>query len=177
MIQGLTTNSSSDFFIPGGNYPSWLAYTGEGPSALFQVPRDIDRYMKGIILCVVYSSTSENMGPECLTGVLIINYTKCTIQIYKRDTVTSFNVEDWKNVTSNLGPGDDVEIFVAFGNRLIVKETLVYLIYGQSITMEIEPLAEADMRLSPNMKVEASTDVKTDLLPELKVQSSPIQVQ
>jgi hypothetical protein len=69
MIQGLTTNSSSDFFIPGGNYPSWLAYTGEGPSALFQVPRDIDRHMKGIILCVVYSSTSENMGPECLTMV------------------------------------------------------------------------------------------------------------
>ncbi|RHN39436.1 hypothetical protein MtrunA17_Chr8g0343781 [Medicago truncatula] len=81
--------------------------------------------MKGIILCVVYSSTSENMGPECLTGVLIINYTKCTIQIYKRDAVMSFNDEDWKNVTSNLGPGDDVEIFVSFGNRLIVKKTLV----------------------------------------------------
>ena len=153
MIQGLTTIGLSDFFIPGGNYPSWLAYTGEGPSALFQVPGDIDRHMKGIILCVVPSSTSENMGLECLTGVLIINYTKCTIQIYKRDTIMSFNDEDWKNVTSNLGPGDDVEIFVAFGNRLIVKETLVYLIYGQSITMEvdsstnmeIEPLAEVDM--------------------------------
>jgi hypothetical protein len=50
----------------------------------------------------------------------------------------SFNDEDWKNVTSNLGPGDNVEISVAFGHGLIVKETAVYLIYGQSITMEVD---------------------------------------
>jgi hypothetical protein len=101
-------------FLPGGNYPSWLAYTSEGPSAQFQVPEDIDCRMKGIILCIVYSSTSENIGVECLTSVLIINYTKCTVQIYKRDTIMSFNDEDRKNVTSNLRPGDEVEIFVAF---------------------------------------------------------------
>jgi len=47
MIQELTTYNYSDLFLPGGNYPSWLAYTGEGPSAQFQVPEDIDYQMKG----------------------------------------------------------------------------------------------------------------------------------
>jgi hypothetical protein len=128
MIQGLTTNDSSNLFLLGSNYPSWLVYTSEGPSTLFQVPDEIDCHMKGIILCVVYSLMSENMGAECLTSVLVINYTKCTIEIYKQGTVMSFNDEDWKNVNSNLGPGDDVEIFVVFGHGLIVRETAVYLI-------------------------------------------------
>ncbi|MCI05701.1 TMV resistance protein N, partial [Trifolium medium] len=139
MIQGLTTNDSGEIFLPGDNYPSWLAYTGEGPSVHFQVPEDSDRCMKGITLCVVYSSTSENMATDCLASVLIINYTKFNIHIYKRDTLMSFNDEDWKKVKSNLGPGDNVEIYVvAFGHELIVKETAVYLIYDQSITMEID---------------------------------------
>src|SRR4051812_19596525 len=96
MIQGLTNNDSNNFSLPGCNFPSWLAYTGEGHSTQFQVPKDIDCHMKGIVLCVVYSSTSENMGAECLTSILIVNYTKCIVQIYKRDTVMSFNDEDWK---------------------------------------------------------------------------------
>jgi hypothetical protein len=96
----------------------------------------------------------------------------------------SFNDEDQKNVTSNLRPGDEVEIFVAFEHGLIVKETAVYLVYGQSIAMEIggesstnmelEPLAEVNMQPSPNMKVEASLDVEMDLSPDVKVRSSPI---
>jgi len=136
MIQGLATNGSGEFVLPGDNYPSWLAYTGEGPSVHFQVPEDSVCCMKGITLCVVYSSASENMATECLASVFIINYTKFTVHIYKRDTIMSFNDEDWKNVTSNLGAGDNVEIFVALGHGLIVKETAVYLIYDQSITTE-----------------------------------------
>jgi hypothetical protein len=190
-IQGLTTNNSSDLFLPGGDYPSWLAYAGKGPSTLFQVPDDIDRHMKGIALSVVYSSTSENAGAECLTSVLTINYTKCTIQIYKRDTVTSFNDEDWKGLTSNLEPGDEVEIFVAFGHGLIVKETTVYLVYDQSITTEfeqsiildVEPSTNFEMDLSEEVNLqpspdvkdedEASTDVKTNLSPVMKMKPSP----
>jgi len=74
----------------------------------------------------------------------------------------SFNDEDWKIVLSNLGPGDNVEIFVIFGHGLIVKETAVYL------TMEVESS-------STYMEVEASTDLKTNLSLEGKVlQTSPV---
>ncbi|GAU37318.1 hypothetical protein TSUD_354750 [Trifolium subterraneum] len=188
ILQGLTSKESSDLFLPSGNHPSWLAYRGEGPSAQFLVPGDIGCDMKGIILCVVYSSTSENIGAECLISVLIVNYTRFTIQIYKRDTLMSLNDEDWKIAISNLGPGEDVEIFVVFGHGLIVKETAVYLIYGQSITMEVEsstntemepsaelntqPSPEVDVQPSPNVKVEESTIVKIDLSPAVKAQSS-----
>ncbi|MCH79812.1 TMV resistance protein N, partial [Trifolium medium] len=45
--QGLTTNDLSNFFLPGSNHPSCLAYAGVGPSAPFQVPKDIDCRMEG----------------------------------------------------------------------------------------------------------------------------------
>jgi len=175
MIQGLTTNCSSKFCLPGDNYPSWLAYKGEGTSVLFQVPEDSNCCMKGIILCVVYSSTSENMGAKCLTGVLIINYTKCTIKIYKRDKVMSFNDEDWKGLTSNLETGDSVEIFVAFGRGLIVKVTTAYLIYGHAVTMEtepsfnikLEPSQEDNLQLSPNVKKKPSRKPNKDIITRL----------
>jgi hypothetical protein len=182
MIQGLTTRDSRDFFLPDSNYPSWLAYTGEGPSVRFQVPEDSDHCIKGITLCVVYSSTiSENMVTECLPSVLIINYTKFTIQIYKQDTVRSFNDEDWQGVVSNLGAGDNVEIFVAFGHGLIVKETTVYLIYDQpnameiepSITKETEPSVDAKMELLQAEEVLLSPNVKTGTSPKVAVQASP----
>ena len=82
-MQELRTNDSIDSFLPGDNCPFWLAYTCVGPSVYFQVPEDSVCGMKGITLCVVYSSTLKNIGTECLTSVLIINYTKFTIQIYK----------------------------------------------------------------------------------------------
>jgi hypothetical protein len=57
--------------------------------------------MKGIALCVLYSSMLENLAIECFISVFIINYAKFTIQIYRQDTMMS-----------NLGVGDNVEIFV-----------------------------------------------------------------
>ncbi|XP_045832557.1 disease resistance protein RUN1-like isoform X1 [Trifolium pratense] len=170
--QGLITNCSSNFCLPGDNYPSWLAYKGEGSSVLFQVPEDSDCGMKGIILCVVYSSTSENMAAKYLTSVLIINYTKCTI-IYKRDTVMSFNDEDWKGLTSNLEPGDNVEIFVAFGRGLIVKATAAYLIYGHSVNIETEPTVNMEMEPSQEDNLQQSPDVKIELSPNAKKEPSP----
>jgi hypothetical protein len=140
------------------------------------VPEDSDCGMKGITLCVIYSSTLENIATECLASVLVINYTKFTIQIYKRDTVISFNDEDWKSVVSNLEVGDNVEIFVAFGHGLTVKETAVYLIYGQSTAMEIEPsdtaevepILEVEAQLSPDVKTEPSPGVEAQLSPDVK---------
>ncbi|KAK2406112.1 hypothetical protein P8452_68477 [Trifolium repens] len=176
LSQGLSTNDSIASFLPGNNFPSWLTYTCEGSSVYFQVPEDSDCGMKGITLCVIYSSTLENIATECLASVLVINYTKFTIQIYKRDTVISFNDEDWKSVLSNLEVGDNVEIFVAFGHGLTVKETAVYLIYGQSTAMEIEPsdtaevepILEVEAQLSPDVKTEPSPGVEAQLSPDVK---------
>ncbi|CAK8560217.1 unnamed protein product [Lathyrus sativus] len=177
LSQGLTA-SSSDSFLPGDNYPFWLAYTCEGPSVLFQVPEDNDCGMKGIALCVLYSSTHENRTTECLTSILIINYTKFTIQIYKRDTVISFNDEDWQGVISNLEVGDNVKIFVAIEHGLIVKETSVYLIYGQSTDMKVEPTIEVEVQPSPDVKTEPSSRVELQPSPDVKTEpSSRMEVQ
>jgi len=177
MIQGLTT---SDSFHPGDNYPSLLAYTSEGPSVRFEVPEDCDGCLKGITLYVVYSSTSEKMETECLISVLIINYTKFTLHIYKRDTVMSFNDEDWQSIISNLAVGDNVGIFVAFGHGLTVMKTVVYLTYAESSAMQIEPSntvevkpsSEVQMEPLPEPEIQPSSNVKTEPLLEDEVQPS-----
>ncbi|GAU30759.1 hypothetical protein TSUD_354840 [Trifolium subterraneum] len=151
LSQGLSTNDSSASFLPGDNYPSWLAYKCKGPSVHFKVAENsTDRCIKGMTSCVLYSSTTENLANECLTSVLIINHTKFTIQIYRRDTVMSFNDEDWRGVVSNLGVGDNVEIFVAIGHGLTVKETAVYLIYDPSTNTKMEPEPSPDAKTEPS---------------------------
>lgn len=125
------------------------------------MPDDGDCRLKGIILCVVYSSTPE-MATENLTSVFIFNYTKCTVEIYKQATTMSFTDEDWQRIISNLGPGDNVEIFVAFGHEMIVKKTAVYLIYGQPITTRMEPLPEVSEHLSPDVEMDSSFNVQME---------------
>ncbi|XP_027337078.1 uncharacterized protein LOC113850722 [Abrus precatorius] len=140
MEQGLASGSS-DFPLPHDNYPYWLTHKGEGHSVIFNVPQDSDCHLKGMALCVVYSSTPENMEIEYLS-VLIANHTKCTIQIYKRETPISFNDEEWLDILSNLEPGDLVEILVVFELGLTIKKTAVYLLYGDSTSVKMEPTAK-----------------------------------
>lgn len=63
----------------------------------------------------------------------MINHTKTTIQLYKREAFASFENEEWQRVVSNMEPGDKVEIVVVFGNSFIVMKTAVYLIYDEPI--------------------------------------------
>jgi len=129
MVQVLTGSESGDVsLLPIGD-PYWLGHTGEGHSVSFTVPQDRD--IKGMILCVFYLSIPKIIEPECTT-VLIVNYTKCRCHIHNHGTIISFNDEDWHSIMSNLGSGDKVEIFVNFGNGLVVKKTTVYLICGES---------------------------------------------
>ncbi|KAK7389338.1 hypothetical protein VNO78_24248 [Psophocarpus tetragonolobus] len=158
----LTTHSSCDFLLPGDNYPYWLAYTGEGYSVPFQVPDDSECWMKGMTLCGVYSSAPKSMAIESLASVFIFNYTKCTIHMYKQAPIMSFTDEDWQGIISNLGPGDNVEIFVAFGHEMTVKKTGVYLIYGQSITT-MEPSTEVEIEPSVIVRTGSTNKPKKNI--------------
>ncbi|XP_027907936.1 protein SUPPRESSOR OF npr1-1, CONSTITUTIVE 1-like isoform X2 [Vigna unguiculata] len=147
----LASSESSDISLLGDTHPYWFAYMGEGDSVSFTVPPDID--VKGMILCVVYLSTLEIEATECLRSVLIVNYTNCTLQIYKHSPVISFNDIDWHDIMSNLGPGDKVEIFVTFGHRLVVKNTILYLICGESNYLRKEPESKMNFLLRFIMKI------------------------
>ncbi|CAJ1949647.1 unnamed protein product [Sphenostylis stenocarpa] len=158
--EGLTTSESFDVFLPGDKDPFWLAHTGEGHSVYFTVPDDFR--MKGMTLCIVYLSTPENTAIECLVSVLMVNYTKCTIQIFKRDTVISFNDVDWQGMISHLGCGDKVEIFVIFRHGLVVKKTAVYLMYDKSIDIKMEPSPEQMKEPEQEPKKEAEQEPKRE---------------
>ncbi|ESW06194.1 hypothetical protein PHAVU_010G027900 [Phaseolus vulgaris] len=136
--EGLASRESCDISLPGDNHPYWLANVGEGHSVCFNVPQDCE--LKGMVLCVVYLSTPEIVATECLTSVLVVNYTKCTLHMHRHGRVISFNDEDWHAIMSNLGSGDKVEIFMTFGDGLLVKNTALYLICGESNDLEKEPV-------------------------------------
>ncbi|KAL2319331.1 hypothetical protein Fmac_028300 [Flemingia macrophylla] len=138
--QGLATRESCDVFLPGDNYPYWLACKGEGHSVCFIVPEGCR--LKGMILCVVYLSAPENMANECLTSVVIYNRTRKSIIIGNVERIISFNDQYWKGIMSSLGSEDTVEIFVTFEHGLVVRKTVVYLICDESIDMEMEPSLE-----------------------------------
>ncbi|KAL2330854.1 hypothetical protein Fmac_018435 [Flemingia macrophylla] len=138
--EGLATGESCDDFLPGDNFPYWWAHTGDEHSVYFTMPDNC--CIKGITLCIAYLSNPEITTIECIRSIIMVNYTKCNIQIFKRDTVISFNDIDWQCMISHLELGDQVEVFVTFRHELVVKKIAVYLMYGESDDMEIEPLPE-----------------------------------
>ncbi|BAT97009.1 hypothetical protein LR48_Vigan11g146200 [Vigna angularis] len=114
--EGLASSECNDVSLPGDNYP-WLVHMGEGHSVSFTVPQNSD--MKRMILCVVYLSTPGIMATECLRSVLIVNYTKCKLQIHNHGSVISINDDDWHGIMANLGSGEKVEIFLTFDHGLV----------------------------------------------------------
>ncbi|KAK7349959.1 hypothetical protein VNO77_07893 [Canavalia gladiata] len=123
-----TTINGCDSLLPGDNYPDWLNFNSEGSSVIFKVPQVNRRNLKAM-LCIVDSSTQDNVTSDGLRNVLVINHTKTTIQLYKRDALTSFKDEEWQRVVSNVEPGNKVEVVIIFGNEFIVKKIAIYLIY------------------------------------------------
>ena len=123
--------------LPGDNYPHWLTFNCEGSSVIFEVPRVNGRSLK-TMMCVVHSSTADDITSDGLKNVLVINCTKNTIQLYKRNALASFEDEEWRRVVSNIEPGNKVKVVVVYENRFIVKKTTIYLIYDEAIEEKVE---------------------------------------
>ncbi|KAL2659004.1 hypothetical protein AAZX31_03G069700 [Glycine max] len=137
ILQNMTTSGCYYGLLPGDNYPDWLTFNFDGSSVTFDVPRVNGRNLK-TMMCIIHCFTPDNFTSDGLKNVLIINHTKNTIQLYKRDTLVSFEDEEWHIVVSNIEPGNNVEVIVVFENRFIVKKTTVYLIYDEPIDKKLE---------------------------------------
>ncbi|CAJ2655770.1 unnamed protein product [Trifolium pratense] len=134
-----TADGTWDSFLLGcDNKSDWLTFSCKGCSIIFDVPTMKESTLNSMMLSVAYYSCSDNITSEGCQGVLIINYTKTTIHAYKRDTLTSFEDEDWQSITSNLEPGNKVEVVVVFGEGFIVDKTTVSLLYDESLDKEME---------------------------------------
>ncbi|KEH25073.1 putative TIR domain, winged helix-turn-helix DNA-binding domain-containing protein [Medicago truncatula] len=112
---------------------SSVTYNCEGSSVTFEVPQMKGRMLKTIMICIVYSSTPDNIASDGLTNLLVKNYTKSTIQLYKREALISFEDEEGQRVVSSIEPGNKVDFVVVFENGFVVKRTTVYLIYDEPI--------------------------------------------
>ena len=133
----MTVDGRGSFSLPRDNYPKWLTFNAKGYSVIFEVAQVEGRSLK-TMMCIVYSSSPDGITSDGLQNVLVINHTKTTIQVYKREALSSFENEEWERVVSNMESGDKVEIVVVFGNSFVVMRTTVYLIYDEPINKKFE---------------------------------------
>ncbi|KAJ1411278.1 Ribonuclease H superfamily [Sesbania bispinosa] len=141
--QNMTISGCDVTLLPSDNYPDWLAFDCEGSSVTFEVPRVNGRSLK-TMMCIVHYSTPDDITSDGLKNVLVINYTKTIIQLYKRDTLASFENDESERVVSNIEPGNKVKVAVVFENGIIVKKTTIYLIYEEAINGKMEHCYAAD---------------------------------
>ncbi|GAU38592.1 hypothetical protein TSUD_266300 [Trifolium subterraneum] len=115
--------------LPGDNSPNWLTFNSNDSSVTFEVPEVDGRNLK-TIMCIVYSSSADKTTTEGFQVVLVINYTKNTIQVCKRDGLqATYDEKEWQRVISNIEPGNQIKVIVGFTNEFIVKMTTIYLVY------------------------------------------------
>lgn len=141
-----TTDETGDSFVlVCDNNSDWLSFCCKGCSVIFEVPEMKGHNLKRIMLRVVYSSSPHNITSTGFQNVLLINYTKTIIQVYKRDTLTSLEDEEWQNITSNLEPGNRVEVMVVFEEGFVVEKTTMYLLYEEeTIEKEMDVIVSSD---------------------------------
>jgi len=137
ILQNMDVNRSGGCLLPGDSYPNWLTFTSEGSSVTFEVPQVEGRNLK-TMMCIVYTSTPGNVTSSGLKNVLVKNYTKATIQLYKSEALVSFEYEEGLRVVSSIEPGNKVEVVVVFENSFIVKKTVVYLVYDEPVSKTME---------------------------------------
>ncbi|KAK7390630.1 hypothetical protein VNO78_25959 [Psophocarpus tetragonolobus] len=135
--QNMTTSECDGGLLLGDNDHDWFTFNCDGSSVIFDVPR-VNGYNLKAIMCVVHYFNPENVTSDGLKNVLVINHSKLTIQLFKRDTLASFENEEWHRLASNIEPGNHMEVVVVFENGFIVKKTTVYLIYDKPIDKKIE---------------------------------------
>lgn len=157
-----STDGTGDFVLLCDDNSDWSTFSGKGCSVIFEVPKMMGRNLKRMMLRVVYSSSPDNITSTGFQNVLIINYTKAIIQVYKRDTLTSFEDEEWQSITSNLEPGNRVEVMVVFEEGFVVEKTTVYLLYEEeTIEKEMDVIVSSDDD-DKNVSVSGGHDVSTD---------------
>jgi hypothetical protein len=132
LLQNIDVNGCDGCLLTDDIYPDWLSFSCEGSSVTFEVPQVEGRNLK-TIMCVVYILTPDNITSDGLKNVLVKNFTKATIQLYKREALISFEDEEGQRVVSSIERGNKVEVAVVFENNFIVKNTTVYLVYEEPI--------------------------------------------
>nr|AHG29004.1 NBS-LRR protein [Cicer arietinum] len=137
LVQNMLVNGRGRFLFPSNSYPNWLSFNCDGSSVIFEVPQVKGHNLKSL-MCIVYSSTSDNITSDGLKNVLVKNYTKATIQLYKREALACFDNEEGQSVVSSIEPGNKVEVVVVFQNGFIVNKTIVYLVYDKPIGKNVE---------------------------------------
>jgi len=133
----MDVNRSGGCLLPGDNYPDWLTFLSEGSSVTFEVPQVEGCNLK-TMMCIVYTSTPGNVTSSGLKNMLVKNYTKATIQLYKREALVSFEDEEGQRLVSSIEPGNNVEVVLVFENSFTVTKTVVYLVYDEPVSKTME---------------------------------------
>ncbi|XP_054790511.1 disease resistance protein Roq1-like [Prosopis cineraria] len=129
---GLNNGRWDDSHLPGDEYPDWFIYKGEGRSVLFKAPQVMGCCLKAVVLNIVFVSCIGETTTQFLINVLIINYTKATVQHHNGDSTTFHEDAEWQSIISSIQPHDLVELVLCIGSQFTVKKFAAYLAYDGS---------------------------------------------
>ncbi|WVZ16581.1 hypothetical protein V8G54_009563 [Vigna mungo] len=73
------------------------------------------------MMCHIHYSSSDSITSDGLKNLLVINHTKSTFQLYKRNALASFDDEEWQRVLSNIDTGNQNE----GPRRTLAQETIL----------------------------------------------------
>jgi hypothetical protein len=85
------------------------------------------------VLSILQSLITASDG---LKNVVLINYTKATALLLKKEALDSFEDEELQSLVSSIESGNSVQVAVVFENNVIVKNTTIYLVYDGPINEE-----------------------------------------
>ncbi|KEH25154.1 disease resistance protein (TIR-NBS-LRR class) [Medicago truncatula] len=144
ILKNMDENGCGGCLFPSDSCPDWLTFNCEGSSVMFEVPQVEGRTLKTLMICIDYSTTLDNITSNGLANLLVKNYTKATIQLYKSEALVSFEDEEGQRVVSSIEPCNKVEVVSVFENGFIVKKTTVYLVYDEPIRENMEQCQEQE---------------------------------
>jgi hypothetical protein len=120
----------------GDDHPFWLTFDSKGSSVKFPVPHQVKECKLKTNMCAVNSSIPDNIASDGLKNVVLINYTKATALLLKKEALDSFEDEELQSLVSSIESGNSVQVAVVFENNVIVKNTTIYLVYDGPINEE-----------------------------------------
>ncbi|XP_004301464.1 PREDICTED: TMV resistance protein N-like [Fragaria vesca subsp. vesca] len=143
LLQGWSYASNfGGIYLPGTDIPEWFTYVADGGRVSFQVPQTVGCDLKGLTLCIIYSSFSNSQSINNIS-VFVINHTKLTsfwVQPSSPQNIISSGVL-WQgrlsNRTINLEGGDFVEVCVAIGSCFEVSKIGVNLVLEEYISIDV----------------------------------------
>ncbi|KAG2238357.1 hypothetical protein Bca52824_092388 [Brassica carinata] len=173
IMQGWAVGANGGIFFPGSSLPDWVNFKDETRSISFTVPEPtLDFDLVGFTVWTTYVSQQDDVMSAYSPKIKLKNQTKG--YVWSRNPATDLirmyrQQHIWQGHFSNedllLETGDQVEIYVDFGDKVTILETGLKISYREVIEVPDEQLTETDDEVDDELILDESQVIPRSLIP------------